>query len=126
MKEIVHTDKAPAAIGPYSQAVKVGNMVYTAGQIALHPDTGDLKNSDIEEETIRALENLKAILEKAGSDFTKIVKATIYITDMNNFAKINEIYSRYLQKEYYPAREVVQVAALPKNANIEISAIAFV
>jgi len=126
MKKIINTDKAPAAIGPYSQAIVAGNFIYTAGQIPLDPKTGALKNASIEDETTQALNNLKAILEAAGTNLQNAIKLSIFITNMNDFAKINEIYASYFEKDNYPAREVIQVSALPKGSNIEISAVALI
>ncbi|QYJ67645.1 RidA family protein [Flavobacterium litorale] len=124
MKKIIFTDKAPAPIGPYSQAVLTGNTLYTSGQIALHPETGVLIMSDIETETKQVMENMKAVLDAAGMDFNNVIKATIFISDMNDFARINSVYSTYFNEETAPARETVQVACLPKNVNVEISMIA--
>ncbi|KAF2519240.1 RidA family protein [Flavobacterium salilacus subsp. salilacus] len=124
MKKIIFTDKAPAPIGPYNQAVLTGNMLYTSGQIALHPETGELITSDIETETKQVMENMKAVLEAAGMGFDNVIKTTIFISDMNDFAKINGVYGAYFNEETAPARETVQVACLPKNVNVEISMIA--
>ncbi len=124
MKKIINTSKAPAPIGPYNQAVLTGNMLYTSGQIALDPVTGELKLGDIQEETALVMENLKAILEEAGMTFENVIKTSIFISDMNNFAKINEVYAKYFDAESAPARETVEVANLPKFVNVEISAIA--
>lgn len=124
MKKIIFTDKAPAPIGPYSQAVLTGNTLYTSGQIALHPQTGELITSDIETETRQVMENMKAVLEAGGMDFENVVKSTIFISDMNDFARINSVYAGYFNEKTAPARETVQVACLPKNVNVEISMIA--
>jgi len=124
MKKIIKTDKAPAPIGPYNQAIFAGNTLYISGQIALDPKSGDLKTDDLEEETKLVLENLKAIIEESGLTMDHIVKTSIFISDMNNFGKINEVYSRYFNSENAPARETVEVANLPKFVNVEISAIA--
>jgi len=124
MKKIIFTDKAPAPIGPYSQAVLSGNTLYTSGQIALHPHTGELVTGDIETETRQVMENMKAVLEEAGLGFENVVKATIFISDMNDFANINAVYGNYFNEKTAPARETVQVAKLPKNVNVEISMIA--
>jgi len=124
MKKIIKTDKAPAPIGPYNQAIFAGNTLYISGQIALDPKSGDLKTDDLEEETKLVLENLKAIIEESGLTMDHIVKTSIFISDMNNFGKINEVYSRYFNSENAPARETVEVAKLPKFVNVEISAIA--
>lgn len=124
MKKIIQTSKAPAPIGPYNQAVMVGNMLYTSGQIAINPTTGELKTGDIQEETRMVMENLKAILEEAGMTFENVFKTTIFISDMHNFAKINEVYGKYFNEATAPARETVEVANLPKFVNVEISVIA--
>jgi len=125
MKEIVYTDAAPAPIGPYSQATAYGNQVFTSGQIAIHPQSGELITSSIEEETKQVLENLKAVLAAAGCELADVVKCSIFISDMGQFQQINAVYASYFDEETAPARETVQVAVLPKNVNIEISAIAF-
>jgi len=124
MKKIIFTDKAPAPIGPYSQAVLINNTLYTSGQIPLHPITGELVNSDIEAETTQVMENMKAVLEAAGMNFENVVKSTIFITNMDDFARINTVYGSYFKTETAPARETVQVAKLPKNVNVEISMVA--
>lgn len=122
-KKIINTPTAPAPIGPYNQAVLVNNTIYISGQICIDPLTGNLKNKNIQEETQQVMENLKAILEEAGMDFSNVVKTTIFITDMIRFNEINEIYGTYFSGEF-PARETVQVSALPKFVNVEISMIA--
>ncbi|MFC5683798.1 RidA family protein [Flavobacterium sp. MAHUQ-51] len=124
MKKIIFTEKAPAPIGPYNQAVLVGNMLYTSGQIAINPEDGTIVTSSIEAETKQVMENVKAILEAAGMTFENVVKSTIFIMNMNDFATINTIYGSYFNEKTAPARETVQVACLPKNVNIEISVIA--
>jgi 2-iminobutanoate/2-iminopropanoate deaminase len=124
MKKIIFTAKAPAPIGPYSQAVLSGNTLYTSGQIPLDPITGEIVIGGIEEETTQVMENLKAVLEAAGMGFENVVKTSIFIMNMDDFASINNIYSRYINEETAPARETVQVARLPKNVNVEISMIA--
>lgn len=124
MKKIITTTNAPAPIGPYNQAVLHGNMLYTSGQIALDPKTGNLVTDDIKTETTLVMENLKAILTEAGMTFENILKTSIFISDMNNFATINEVYASYFNDETAPARETVEVANLPKFVNVEISAIA--
>lgn len=121
IKEIIFTDKAPAPIGPYSQAVKVGNTVYTSGQIAINPATGELVQDSIAAETEQVMQNLKAVLEAAGTDFSKAVKTTIFLMDMGNFAAVNEVYGKYFDEASAPARETVQVAGLPKGVQVEIS-----
>lgn len=125
MKQIVYTDQAPAPIGPYSQAVVFGNQVFTSGQIAINPQSGALVMDTIEAETEQVLENLKAVLAAAKCSLKEVVKCSIFISDMNQFEKINAVYARYFDADDAPARETVQVAVLPKNVNIEISAIAF-
>jgi len=124
MKKIIFTADAPAPIGPYNQAVLKGNTLYTSGQIAIDPATGGVVNASIEAETQQVMLNMKAVLEAAEMTFENVVKATIFIMDMNDFAKINAIYGSYFDEATAPARETVQVAALPKNVNIEISMIA--
>jgi 2-iminobutanoate/2-iminopropanoate deaminase len=118
--ELINTDKAPKAIGPYSQAVKANGFVFTAGQLALDPLTGKLKNSTIEEETLQVLENLKNILQAAGTAFPEAVETVIYITDMKDFPVVNTLYEKAMDG-HKPARTTVQVAALPLGAKIEIS-----
>lgn len=122
-KEIINTQYAPAPIGPYNQAVKTGNLVFISGQIPLDTVTGNIVTTGIQDETEKVMENLAAILKEAGLDFSNVVKSTIFITDMGQFAQINEVYARYFP-ENAPARECVQVAALPKAVNVEISVIA--
>lgn len=124
MKKIIFTEKAPAPIGPYNQAVLVGNMLYTSGQIAINPATNELVLDNIETETKQVMENLKAVLEAAEMTFENVIKVSIFISDMNNFSKLNTIYGAYFNEATAPARETVQVADLPKNVNVEISAIA--
>jgi 2-iminobutanoate/2-iminopropanoate deaminase len=124
MKKIIFTENAPAPIGPYNQAVLKGNTLYTSGQIAINPANGELVTTTIEAETEQVMQNLKAVLEAAGMTFENVVKATIFIMDMNDFGKINTIYGSYFNEKTAPARETVQVASLPKNINIEISMIA--
>jgi 2-iminobutanoate/2-iminopropanoate deaminase len=123
-KKIIYTEKAPAPIGPYSQAVMVGNTLYTSGQIALNPATMELVLDNIEAETKQVMENLKALLEAANMTFENVFKTTIFITNMHDFARINAVYSKYFNEETAPARETVQVAALPKFVNIEIAMMA--
>jgi len=122
-KKIINTQNSPAPIGPYNQAILVSDTLYISGQICIDPSTGSLKNRDIQEETHQAMQNIKAILQEAGMNFSNVVKATIFITDMNRFSEINEIYGKYFS-DNFPARETVQVSALPKFANVEISMIA--
>jgi len=123
MKKIINTLNAPSPIGPYSQAVLVGNTLYTSGQIAINPTNNELVTSTIKAETKMVMENLKAVLEAADMDFSHVVKCSIFISNMNDFAQINEVYGSYFTSDF-PARETVQVACLPKNLNVEISAIA--
>mgnify|MGYP000106093258 CR=1 FL=1 len=124
MKKIITTTKAPAPIGPYNQAVLTGNTLYTSGQIALHPETGALILDDIKTETKQVMENMKAVLKAADMTFENVIKTSIFISDMNNFAQINEVYGSYFNDESAPARETVEVARLPKDVNVEISMIA--
>ncbi|TDR25562.1 RidA family protein [Flavobacterium cheniae] len=124
MKKIIYTDKAPAPIGPYNQAVLVGNTLYTSGQIALDPATMELVLDDIETETKQVMENMKAVLAAADMTFENVIKTTIFIMNMGDFARINTVYGSYFDEATAPARETLQVACLPKNVNIEISMIA--
>jgi len=124
MKKIISTDKAPAPIGPYNQAVLSGNTLYTSGQIAINPKTGRLEINDIKAETTLVMENLKAVLSAADMTFENVIKSSIFISDMNNFGMINEVYGNYFNDETAPARETVEVANLPKFVNVEISMIA--
>jgi 2-iminobutanoate/2-iminopropanoate deaminase len=124
MKKIIFTDKAPAPIGPYSQAILIGNTLYTSGQIALNPKTMELNLEDIETETKQVMDNLKAVLDAANMTFENVVKVTIFIINMGDFARINSVYSTFFDKATSPARETVQVAGLPKGVNVEISMIA--
>lgn len=122
-KKVIRTEKAPAPIGPYNQAIQYGDMLYVSGQIAIDPSTGDLVQGNIQEETHMVMKNLKAVLNEAGMDFSNIIKSSIFIMDMGQFAQINEAYAEYFG-ENPPARETVQVAGLPKGVNVEISVIA--
>lgn len=124
MKKIISTDKAPAPIGPYNQAVLSGNTLYTSGQIAIDPETGKLEIDDIKAETTLVMKNLKAVLSAAEMTFENVIKSSIFISDMNNFALINEVYGQYFNGETAPARETVEAANLPKFVNVEISVIA--
>lgn len=124
-KEIIHTPNAPAAIGPYSQAVRWNGLVYLSGQIPLDPATGQLVEGGIEEQTVRVLENLKAVLEASGARLDTVLKTTIFLKDLGDFAKVNEIYGRYFG-ENPPARATVEAARLPRDARVEIEAVAFV
>lgn len=123
MKSAVSTPNAPAAIGPYSQAIKAGNLVFVSGQLPINPATGQLLNGTIEEQTEQSIRNIQAILEAAGTPLESVVKTTLFIRDMNDFPKINETYAKFF-KNCPPARATVQVARLPKDAGIEIEAIA--
>ncbi|MBR3041624.1 MAG: RidA family protein [Eubacterium sp.] len=123
MKSIISTDKAPAAIGPYSQAVKVGNLLFTSGMIPIDPATNTLVEGGIEVQAERALENVKALLEASGSSMDKVVKTVVFIKNMDDFAKVNEIYAKYFTADF-PARSCVEVARLPKDVLIEMEAIA--
>jgi 2-iminobutanoate/2-iminopropanoate deaminase len=124
MKKIIHTHDAPAPIGPYSQAVRIANTVYTSGQIAIDPKTGELTKGSISEETHQVMRNMQAVLNAAGLEFSQVVKSTIFITDMDDFGAINEVYGSYFDPETAPARETVQVSRLPKDVRVEISMIA--
>ena len=124
MKTIIQTPKAPAPIGPYNQAILVDNTLYASGQIALDPKTMELVNTDIEQETNQVMKNLSEVLKSAAMDFADVVKTTIFLHDMRDFAVVNEVYGSYFDHTVAPARETVQVAALPKNVNVEISVIA--
>ena len=122
-KEVISSANAPKAIGPYSQAIKVGNMLFCSGQIAIDPKTGKLYQGDIKEEAKRVLENLKAVLNEAGMDFKDVVRATVFLRDINDYGAVNEVYGSYFT-ESPPARAAIQVGKLPKNAGVEISCIA--
>ena len=124
-KQIIKTDKAPAPIGPYNQAVKAGDLVFISGQIPIDPATGQLVQGSVKEETEQVMQNLKAILEEAKLTFEHVVKTTIFLSDMSFFAEVNEIYGSYFTGDY-PARETVAVKTLPKNVNVEIGVIATV
>jgi 2-iminobutanoate/2-iminopropanoate deaminase len=123
MKKIINTSNAPKAIGPYSQAVWAGDLLFLSGQIALCPETGAFLNSSLEEESHQVMKNIKSILNAAEMDYQNIIKTSIFLKDMNDFAEVNQIYASYLA-EPFPARETVEVARLPKDARIEISIIA--
>jgi 2-iminobutanoate/2-iminopropanoate deaminase len=123
MKQIIHTDSAPKAIGPYSQAIVSNGLVFLSGQIPLDPATGAIVEGGIEEQTVRVLENLKAVLEAAGATLDSVLKTTIYVKDLGDFAKVNEIYGRYFPANP-PARATVEVARLPRDVKVEIEAIA--
>ena len=125
MKEIVSTENAPGAIGPYSQAVKTGNMVFCSGQIPIDPATGEFVSNDIAEQTEQVLKNLSAVLEAAGTNLGNVVKTTVFLADMNDFAVFNEVYAKYFS-DNKPARATVQAARLPRDARVEIECIAVV
>jgi 2-iminobutanoate/2-iminopropanoate deaminase len=127
VKTSVQTDQAPAAIGPYSQAIRIDNLVFTSGQVAIDPGTGQLVAGGIEEQTHRVLKNLQAVLTAAGLDFSRVVKTTVFLKDMAHFAAMNAIYAEYLQTQNSPApaRSTVEVARLPKDALVEIELVAF-
>jgi len=122
-KEIIYTDEAPAAVGAYSQAVKAGNTIYFSGQIAIDPETGDLNKGSVTEQTRLVLKNLKAVIEESDCSLENVVKCTVFLEDMNDFSKMNEVYGEFF-KPPYPARAAVQVARLPKDVKVEIEAIA--
>jgi len=124
-KEIIKTQKAPSAIGPYSQAIKAGNLLFLSGQISINPDTNEFIDGDIEVQTEQVLKNIKAILEAGGSSLEDVVKVAIYLQDIKDFALVNKIYSKYFEKSL-PARVCVEISNLPKNARIEIEAIAMI
>ena len=123
MKQVIHTDSAPAAIGPYSQAVQIDGLLFVSGQVPLDPDTGALVEGDITVQAQQALNNVKAILNAAGTNMGAVVKTTVFLADMNDFAAMNQVYAQFFQ-EPYPARSAVQVGRLPKDAKVEIEVIA--
>ena len=122
-KTVITTNSAPAPIGPYNQAILVNDTLYISGQVCIDPASNNLKNKDLQEETHQVMQNLKAILQEASMTFNNVVKTTIFLTDMNRFSEVNEIYGKYFEADF-PARETVQVSALPKFVNVEISMIA--
>lgn len=124
MRHILNTPNAPAPIGPYNQAVKSGHLLYTSGQIPIDPATGDLVDGGVREQTIQVLENLKAVVEAAGSTLGDVIKTTVFLADMNDFAEFNVVYAEYFGEENAPARSTIQVAALPKASRVEIELIA--
>lgn len=124
MKEIICSSNAPAAIGPYSQATSVGTLIYTSGQLPIDPATGTFPTDDIAEQTRQSLSNVKAVLEAAGSDMSKVLKTTVFLKDMSDFAQMNAVYGTFFQEGQYPARSAVEVAALPMGAKVEIEAVA--
>ena len=123
MKQVIHTDKAHAAIGPYSQAIQIGQLLFTSGQVPIDPETGAIVEGGIQEQARQSLNNIKAILNAAGTNMGAVVKTTVFLQDMNDFAAMNEVYAQFFQ-EPYPARSAVQVGRLPKDALVEIEAIA--
>ena len=123
MKQVIHTDSAPAAIGPYSQAIQIGDLLFVSGQVPIDPSTGAIVEGDIKAKAQQSLNNLKAILNAAGTNMGAVVKTTVFLADMNDFAAMNEVYAQFFQ-EPFPARSAVQVARLPKDAKVEIEAIA--
>jgi 2-iminobutanoate/2-iminopropanoate deaminase len=124
MKHIINTPNAPAPIGPYNQAVKSGHLIYTSGQIPIDPDTGHLVDGGIREQSIQVLENLKAVLEAAGGTLEDVIKTTVFLADMADFPEFNTVYAEYFTEKNAPARSTIQVAALPKNALVEIELVA--
>jgi len=124
VKEIISTENAPGAIGPYSQAVKVGNLVFCSGQIPIDPATGEFVSEDVAEQTEQVIKNLSAVLDAAGTTLNNVVKTTVFLADMNDFAAMNEVYARHFTEK--PARATVQAARLPKDARVEIEVIAVV
>ena len=123
MKQVIHTDSAPAAIGPYSQAIQIGDLLFVSGQVPIDPSTGAIVEGDIKAQAQQSLNNLKAILNAAGTNMGAVVKTTVFLADMNDFAAMNEVYAQFFQ-EPFPARSAVQVARLPKDDKVEIEAIA--
>lgn len=123
MKQVIHTDSAPAAIGPYSQAIQIGDLLFVSGQVPIDPSTGAIVEGDIKAQAQQSLNNLKAILNAAGTNMGAVVKTTVFLADMIDFAAMNEVYAQFFQ-EPFPARSAVQVARLPKDAKVEIEAIA--
>ena len=121
--QVLHTENAPAAIGPYSQAVKAGNLLFVSGQVPFVPETMEIVEGDVKAQTAQSLKNLQAILKEAGADFSNVVKTTVFIKDMNEFAQINEVYAEYFG-ENKPARACVEVARLPKDVKVEIELVA--
>lgn len=124
MKKIISTERAPAALGPYNQAVEINGLIFTAGQIAIDPATGELVRTSFEERVHRVMKNLRAILEAAGSDFSRVVKTNIFVTDLGQYEELNRIYAEYFTAEDAPARAAIQVVALPLGTDVEIEMIA--
>lgn len=125
MREIISTKSAPAAIGPYAQANKYGNLIFTSGQIPLDPSTGEIPGS-VKEQTVRVLENVKAVVEAGGSSMEKVLKTTVFLKDMNDFAIVNQTYASFFNEGSYPSRSAVEVSRLPKDVLVEIEAIAYI
>lgn len=123
MKQVIHTDNAPAALGPYSQAIKTGDLLFASGQVPIDPETGDVVQGGIQEQARQSLNNVKAVLNAAGTNMGSVVKTTVFLKDMNDFAAMNEVYAQFFQ-EPYPARSAVQVARLPKDVLVEIEVVA--
>lgn len=123
MKQVIHTDSAPAAIGPYSQAIQIGDLLFVSGQVPIDPSTGAIVEGDVKAQAQQSLNNLKAILNAAGTNMGAVVKTTVFLADMNDFAAMNEVYAQFFQ-EPFPARSAVHAARLPKDAKVEIEAIA--
>lgn len=124
MKEIIYTNQAPEPVGPYSQAIMANETLYISGQIAINPESGELVNDTIQNETHQVLKNMQAILEKMGMTMENVIKCSVFVADMDNYGDINGVYAEYFRESTAPARELVEVARLPKDVNIEISAIA--
>ena len=124
MKKIVYTNNAPDPVGPYNQAIFSNNILFISGQVAIDPINGNMKNGNIKEETVQVMNNLKAILNEVDFDFNNVIKSTIYLSNMENFAIVNEVYGSFFKKNYVPARVTIEVNRLPKNANVEIDMIA--
>lgn len=125
MKTIINTDQAPAPVGPYNQSVLAGNTLYVSGQIALDPSTGELNTGNIEDETHQVMRNVRSVLHAADMDFENVVKCSVFVADMHMYSRINAVYAEYFNEEVAPARELVEVANLPKFVNVEISVIAY-
>lgn len=126
MKQIIQTKDAPAPVGPYNQAVIANGILYVSGQIAINPATGELETGDIKQETERVMQNMAAVLKAANTNFENVIKCSIFMSDMGNYAAINEVYAKYFNDDTAPAREAVEVANLPKYVNVEISCMAIV
>ena len=126
MKKAINTNKAPLPVGPYNQAILVDKTLYISGQVALNPENNELIQGSIEDETIQIMKNIKSILNEAGLDFKNVVRSKIYLTDMNNFSKVNQVYGSYFEKNYEPARTTLEVSGLPLGVDVEIDMIAVV